>query len=152
MTYSPNLPINSGWKSTIQNAFQVLRRIKFIVEDDFTFTDFDPQTDFSGMTVTNYLVNRARGIKIGSIFYFSINISATVAAPLASIIRVTLPYTAFSSGDQFGASQNLNAGTSEVGFYIIANGLNGLSFARPGYANFGAGATQVAANGFIEVN
>lgn len=155
MSYSPNLPVSSGWKSTIENAFQVLRRIKFIIEGDFSFGDFDPQTNYQGMTTSGYQVYRARYLKIGDMFWFSYNSLASVAAPLTSTITITIPFTAKTRvGDrqQGGAGFTSSAGAAECAFWNILSGTNTVRFHRYAGNNWAAGFVELAVNGFIEVN
>lgn len=157
MTYSPNLPIGSGWKSTLQIAFQTLRRIKFIIESDFQWKDFDPNLNFYGMTVTNLLVPRCRYLLLGNIIYFSIDIRCTLGGAAANIITVSLPEniitppTNYSSATQGGGAFYTNAGVEETGFWLSRANRNTIDFQRAGYANFGAGAFIGIANGFIEI-
>jgi len=154
MSYSPNLPIGSAWKSTLTLAFQTLRRIKFIIESDFVFSDFNPQTNFNGMTVTNYDAARCRIFVLNKVAFVSINIVATLAAPFASSIVVSLPENIVSSlgVSQRGATQIANAGVDEVGNWTISAESNQITFSRnPVGTNFSAGQANIRVNTFFEI-
>lgn len=153
--YQPNLPILPDWKGTLTVAFAQLRRAIFVVEGSFGWTDFNPSTDFAGMTVTNYILNRARYLKIGNFSWVSIHLTATLAATLASTITITLPVTAGISGSitpaQGGACTIKNAGAEETGGWRIQSTSNQIVVSRKPVANFGAGNVEVLLNSVIEV-
>ena len=153
--FSPNFSVDANWKSTISKAFQQLRRVKFVVENTFSFGDFDPQTNFSGMTVTNYRVYRARYLKIFGMLWFSFEITATLAAPLAANVYIIIPGTGpdpdATSAGQSGGAQIRNAGVYETGTWLLVGNTNQLQMNRPAWAAFTAGAAVFRANGFVEV-
>lgn len=156
MTYSPNLPIGTGWKSTLQVAFQTLRRVKFIIENDFRFVEFDPNPSFGGMTVTNYSAPKCRILILNKIAFVSINISATLAAPFTNIVTVTLPDNIITSisASQKGATQIANAGAEEVGIWQSLSGTNTIGFLRTvgGVGtNYSAGVWNIRLNTFLEI-
>jgi len=153
MSFSPNFKVLTDWRSSLNVAFSVLRRIKFIIEGDFSFGDFDPQSNFNGMTVTNYLVNRARYLRIGNLFIFSLDIRATLAAPFAVRVDYTIPVTAAgtSSSVQGGGAWGYNAGVIESGAVWGINGAsNAIYSLRPALAAYTAGSYIFVANGLIE--
>lgn len=158
MTVSPNLKVQKDWRGTLNLAFSVLRRIAFLTPEDFSFGTFDPQTDFAGMAVTNYRVYRTRYLKIFNFLWFSVDMSATLAAPLTNVVYVTIPATASldnatvvgTSGQAVGAAIG-NAGGLETGTAQISNGSNRLQFLRATVNNYTAGSASFRANGFLEV-
>lgn len=154
MTYSPNLPINSGWKSTIQNAFQILRRIKFVVEDDFKWRDFDPQLNFGTMTATAVRVYSMRGLRIGNLFHFEGTIAATLAAVFTTDVKMTIPYAIYAGPTSLitaGSVPVMNAGAWESGWWFGLPNTNELNIRRFPVANYTAGAFMSCVNGTIEV-
>ncbi len=158
MSYSPNLPITSGWKSTLALAFQLLRRIKFIIEEDWSFGSFDPQIDYNGMTTTNNRTVHCRYLKIGKMLFLSLNIQCTLAAPLASSIFMTLPsgcvaanYDDSTNGYQGGPVYLAVNGIAEVGYFFILQNTSLITFKRPTAAAYLAGTFQVRENFFIEI-
>lgn len=154
MTYSPNLPINSGWKSTVQNAFQVLRRIKFMVEHDFEWTDFDPKLNFGTMTATAVQVYDMRGRRVGNTFEFYGTVGATLAAVFATDVTVTIPYTIASRPTSiiFGESiPVMNAGAWESGWWYGLPNTNLVNIRRFPVAAYTAGAFMTCLSGTVEV-
>ncbi len=157
MTYFEriNLPISSGWKSTLANAFQVLRRIAFVVPETFSFGDFDPQIDFRGMANAGLITNRARYLKIYKLLFFSLDFEATLGAPLTNYVTITLPegLTAYGE-DSFhnGSVQINNAVTGEADFWNCEGGTNLVNIFRTGAVNYTAVATRWHVSGFLEVN
>jgi hypothetical protein len=151
MTYSPNLPISSGWKSTLANAFQTLRRVKFIVEETFSFGDFNPQTNYNGMAATGLNEYRARYLKIGKFFLFSYDSLATVAAPFTNNVTITIPYTVKGDRQQGGGAVVSNGGAGESGFFTAVADTNTVIFHRVNDGNWGAGFLEIVCNGFIEI-
>ena len=151
--YTPNLAVLSDWITSLTVAFSKLRRISFVVENTFTFEDFDPQTNYLGMTVTNYIVNRARYLKIFGLAWFSLDISATVAAPLANSVTITLPVTcAGDIGNKQGAGALLRlVGGDETGYWITDSQVNLITFRRSTAINYAAGVLRIISNGFFEV-
>lgn len=148
--FSPNT-------ANLKSLLLTLRRVPFVIEDTFTFGDFDPQLDFQGMTVTNLRVRRARFLKIWSFFWFSIDFSATLAAPLNTTIRITIPYTTKSSGNP---SLSFNQGGGAVvvdsvgadGFWLSGSDTNIIAVFKDNTAIYGAGGARVSLNGFLEIN
>jgi hypothetical protein len=153
MSFSPNLKVLTDWRSSLTVSFSLLRRIKFIIEGDFSFGDFDPQSNFNGMTVTNYLVNRARYLRIGNLFIFSLDIRATLAAPFAQAVNYTIPATATgtSASVQGGGIYGYNAGVADNGAWGITGATNIIYSLRPSLAAYTAGSYIFIANGVIEV-
>lgn len=151
----PNLKVLSDWRSSLNVAFSTLRRIPFLTEPVFQMGDFNPQTNFNGMTVTNYRVYRARYLKIYKFLWFSFEITATLAAPFAANVMITIPGTGYDPEQTFagqsGGAQIRNAGAYETGTWLLVGRTNVLQLNRPGWANFTAGASVFRANGFVEV-
>lgn len=150
-----NFAVLRSWQQTCTVAFNTLRRIAFIVEDSFQFGDFDPQTNYNGMTLTLYQVKRARFLKIWKFLWLSIDIVGTVAVPLASGITITIPDGCTVAGlatdyQAFGADV-VNNGTSEAGFARAIGLTNAVTFYRTASGNFGAGVSEITANGFLEI-
>lgn len=152
MTFSPNLKVLSDWRSSLTVAFSTLRRIAFIVLDDFSFGDFNPNTNFSTMTATAYVCNRARYVKIGKFMFFSIDIQATLAAVFTSAVRITLPYTVAGESTSFQgvAGFGQNGGTGEACVAQVAGGASDMFIYRYNNANYTAGAWRARINGFME--
>jgi hypothetical protein len=154
--FTPNYTLDSSWKATLNKVFQQMRRVKFVVEDTFSFGDFDPQTNWNGMTVTGYQVYRARYLKIYKLLWLSIDIRATLAAPFAGSVDVTIPYVIKGSDEVSGAQQSLfvrisNASTNEPGMCVAVANTNILTFFRIPIAAFTAGSAILTYNGFLEV-
>lgn len=153
--FSPKLAILSDWRSSLSVAFSYFRRIKFVVENTFELGDFDPQTNWKGMTVTNYEVYRARYLKIWKFAWISIDIIGTVAAPFAPNVVITVPFTMDSSvtKQQGGAATCTNGGLPEACGWVTsaANGPATISFYRMPVANFGAGIVRLNLNAFLEI-
>lgn len=152
MTYSPNLPISSGWKSTVQNAFQVLRRIKFLVEDDFTWTNFTPTLDFGTMAATGITIDM-KTMRVANTLFFRGQISATLAAVFGSQVLISLPSNGVVTSGFFlgGSIPVLNAGVWEAGQWVLGSDSNKLRIRRGNVANYTAGLFSCILNGFIEV-
>lgn len=149
--YSPKLIIANGWQTTLHAAFQTLRRIKFVVDNTFSFGDFDPQFNFNGMGTAALIVYRARFLKILNLLWVSIDFTVTLSAPLAANIGIIIPATAAGSS-VVGASQAFYSYIGGVpGNSVIAGGTNILNIQNSGLGNFAATATRILANGFIEV-
>lgn len=153
MTVSPNFIIRPTWKGTLQTAFSFLRRVTLLEPSDFSFGDFDPQINWSGMTVTNVEVNRCRYLKINKFIWFSIDIRATLAAPLAAIVSVDIPTGATALGPQVqgAGALFLNGGTGEIGSWSTIADRGFVYAQRADFTNFSAGSWVFVANGFIEV-
>jgi hypothetical protein len=152
---SPNLPINTSWRSTLANAFQTLRRIAFLTEQVFQWGDFDPQIDWQGMAASTVLINRSRYLKIWRFFWFSVDFQATLAAPFTNYITIQIPSTVAPDSPttfQAGGTMIQNAGALEAGFWFATSSQNTLKFERTASGNFTAGAARIWGNGFIEVN
>jgi len=155
--YSPNLPISSSWKSTLSNAFQLLRRVKFLVEDTFDWGSFNPQVNYTGMTTSNVIVYRARYLKIWKFFWFSIDAAATLAAPLSPYIVIKIPYTiplsSFTSDSiQGDACMVMDNSIFEPGLWYGLSKSNEITFIRSGVVNWSAGNNRIITNAFLEVN
>lgn len=155
--YSPILNIASGWRTTVGNAFQTLRRVSFVIEDTFSFGDFDPQINWKGMAATAVVVRRARYLRIFNFLLFSLDISATLAAPFATEVQVTLPDSKTTYGTQNnneaqgGAYNGSNAGVGETNPWNSNSGWSYLSLQRVNGAAYTAGAFRAILNGFLEV-
>lgn len=151
-----NFTLDAAWRATLNKVFQQLRRVKFVVENSFSFGDFDPEINWNGMAATAVDVRRARYLKIFKMFWFSVDIRATLAAPFAAGVFITLPSVIISnanekSGVQGGGAYMFNAGTAEVGTWSGNAGTNILNAYRPGTAVHTAGAFIFIANGFLEI-
>lgn len=154
-TLNLNLHIGKTWKDTLQSAFSYLRRIPFVVQDTFSFGDFDPNINWNGMTVSAVNIFKARYLKIGNMLWVTFYITATLAAPLAQVIYITVPGTApigdnnanRVQGDLFWTA---NAGVSESGRWVFYPGFNVLECGRFAAA-YGAGVSIFALNTFLEV-
>ena len=152
--FSINPSLLHGWKQTLTIFFSKIRRVSFVVEDTFSFGDFNPQVNWNGMTATVVSVNRARYLKIWKFFWFSIDISATLAAPFTTSVILTIPHTAYQSspaGAHITAGLLQNAGAYEVGTCQVAGGSDQMTIFRTALGAYTAGAFLFRANGFIEV-
>lgn len=151
--FSPNVSLLSSWRQSITVLLQTLRRVKFVVENTFSFGDFDPQPNWFGMAATNVLIYRARYLRIYKFLWISVDISATLAAPFTNGIGITIPWTLagdIASNQAFGARVSNNS-VNDSGV-VIGNGtFSAVLFIRPVAANFTAGVTRITANGFFEV-
>jgi hypothetical protein len=135
-------------------AFQTLRRVKFIVEPDFTWRDFNPNTNFGGMAVTGYEAVEARYMILGKLLFFSVDLRATLAAPFTNYVKFTIPEgkTAKGPKGQGAGAVVWNAGSLTPGHWGAGSNGSTIDFAiTPGYANYGAGLWIGIANGFIEI-
>lgn len=151
MTYTPNLTVGRDWRGTLNKSFSILRRVLFLTPDDYEMVDFDPQFDGNGMTVSAFSVPRCRKMLIGKMLWISLDIRATLAAPFATSIKITIPNTATGTAAQQGATSMANAGVAETGHYAIDGGKNVISFLRGAFGAYTAGAAQWNLNAFIEV-
>lgn len=153
---SLNPSILSTWKSTLAVAFQGFRKPKFATEDTFEFIDFDPQVNFNGMTVTNPVI-MSRYLKLKNLLFFSIEIYATLAAPFAAVITITIPGTLATSSSslpitraQSGGCLTQNGLPLESGIWYGNANSNQINLVRTAGA-YGAGTGRVNANGFVEI-
>lgn len=149
-----NPAILSSWRTTLQVFFQQLRKVAFVVENTFSFGDFDPQIDWNGMTVTDVIIYRARYLKIWKLLFLSIDLKGTLAAPLADKYYLTLPPGNIIAGDRtvlqlIVSVSNTNNG--EIGLIKLFGEQNKMECYRPLYAAYVAGAMRMRAQGFIEV-
>lgn len=157
MSFTLNLKVLKDWRSSLSVAFQILRRIQFIVEDTFSWGDFDPQIDWGGMAATGIEVGRCRYLKIWNFLWFSIDIRASLAAPFTTQVGITLPGTSTGGGDyspkrvQGGAMIVYNAGVESIGSHDITDDTNVTYIKRPALAAYTAGLFIVIGTGFIEV-
>lgn len=112
------------------------------------------------MTVTNVAVKTTSAFRVNNVYFFRLDIFATLAAPLAAQFYITLPITTPGTNLGTGATIDMqggscairNAGAVEVGLWRIFGGTNQIIVQRtPGGTAFGAGDTQIILNGFIEV-
>jgi len=160
--YTPNLIIAKSWQQTLKSAFTQLRKWKFLVEDSFSFGDFTPHPItaatplnfyFSSMTVTNYVLYRARYLKIFGLLLFSVDFSATLAAPLGNTIKIVLPATLAGASNyaQCGFANINNTTATEPGTWAGAGGNSTIDVYKIAVANYSAAATNIRVNGFVEV-
>lgn len=150
--FKANYSVLRDWKTTLTVAFQQLRRIPFIIEDTFQFGDFDPQTNFNGMTISNYVLYGARYLKIKNLLWFHYDMTVTLAAPLAASIKIIIPGTASTEyGIQSGYAQIDNAVTGESDGWYLLPGTNEIVIFRTGVVNYTAVATRIKLNGWVEV-
>jgi len=153
VTYSPNLPIGSGWKSTLQAAFQTLRRVKFIIEENFSFGDFDPQVNWNGMTVSAVNIRKARYLKLFKLFFVSVDIQATLAAPLTLNVTITIPETIYGTSTEYqsGAGSGNSGGPAVTLVWQAQGTTDKILIYRYDFANYGAGVFRGVFNGFLEI-
>lgn len=154
--FSPNLKILNDWRSSLTTAFSQLRRVPFVVEDTFQFTNFDPSPTTT-MNTSNLSITTAVGLKLNKLFFFSVEFTMTLAAPLSDTINFIIPYTAaIAPGSTIGRTQVGGCETStagvpnQVGLWHIDQNSNKIITVR--YAGaYGAGTGTVRVNGFVEV-
>lgn len=159
MTNLPSLVIGSGWRETLNNAFATLRRINFLIYENFIFKTFDPKLDFQGMTATNYLVRRARFLKIYKFLWLSVDVSVTLAAPFDVQMFLTIPPACIIAGNNTtdtiprqGSSLIMqNAGVLEAGYWLGLALSNQISIQRNAGGNYTAGGARFVFNGFLEI-
>ena len=155
--FSPNLKILADWRETFTSAFQELRRFPFATQNTFAWSNFNPQTNWRGMTTTLITISRTRYMLVNKILYFSLDISATLAAPLTNSVLITLPESLLAPGQaitpnaQAGATALLDGGILYTGKWILYDGLNVIALQSATGANFAAGSFRCVTNGFIEV-
>lgn len=151
-----SLPINKNIAGTLRAWRSEFVSGMLLSVSDFFFKDFEPATNFGTMTVTNYTVNRARYFSLWKFCWFSIDIRATLAAPLGTTVVVSLPVSAppikTLAEVQGAGAYMFNAGVAETGTWSISGGQNAINIHRPGTAAFTAGSFIVIANGFIEID
>lgn len=150
MSISPNLKVGNDWRGSLNVAFATLRRILFIQESDFSFGDFDPQVNWNGMAASNVSILRARYLKIFNMLWFSLDLSATLAATFTTSFSIIMPATAGSVGLQSFAGIGQNGGSNEGCVAEIQAGTNILNIYRIGFGNYSAGSTRQRINGFME--
>ena len=148
-----NASIQNTWRQSLTTILQILRRVVFVVEDSFSFGDFDPQIDWGGMTVTLVSIPRARYLKIWKMLWISVSFEGTVAAPLTTTIKITIPGTAqgVATAIQAYIFRLFEAATIQAGTVLIRGGNNTLEFQKLNSANYTAGAVTLRLNGFFEV-
>jgi hypothetical protein len=148
---SPNLKVLSDWRSTTSVAFSVLRRIAFIKEDDFKFGDFDPKTTFRGMGTADYVIYRARFLKVFKLLFLSLDLSVTVSAPLTFGINIELPEGTTAAAGAGGGQSFCIYVNGTPGTAVISEEQSNLRLDNAGFTNFGAGGVRIIGNGFLEV-
>ena len=156
--YQPNLTLGNAWRNTIQALFVQLRRIKFAVEETFSFGDFDPQVNWQAMTVTGPVVNRARYFKIFNLAFISLNISSTITvAGAVNFIQITVPFTFKTTNPddptnslQIGYGAILNTAGSAV-YSPARSGRNVITFYKMDQTAFAAATFNLIFGGFFEV-
>lgn len=153
---SLNPSILSTWKSTLAIAFQGFRKPKFATEDTFEFIDFDPQVNFGGMTTTNPII-MAKYLKLKNLLLFSVDISATLAAPFVAYFVIKIPGTLANSTTplpfnriQSGGCLTQNGLPLEAGIWYGNANANEITLVRSAGA-FAAGVGRIMANGFVEI-
>lgn len=143
------------WKQSLVVAFSQLRRVNFLTQEVFAWGDFLPVIDWGGMATSNFVLGRARYLKIWKFLWFSLDFRATVAAPLFNRITVQIPGTfpvdEIRSVYQGGGLTIQNNGANEAGFWYAGSGTNLLNFQRTAGGNFTAGTAAVFCNGFVEI-
>lgn len=153
--FTPRIVSANTWENTMATLAGVLNRQKFVTEGTYIFTNWEPEFNWNGMTVTIPRVYKARIQTLGKISFISLQFGATLAAPLANTIGVNLPVTAplLESGtSQCLAVRYSIGGTDEMGQAILNDGTNQLLLRRAPVANFTAAAIYVQlCQGFIEV-
>ena len=153
--FSPKLNILSTWNSTIGQAFQLFRRVLFVVEDTFSWGTWTPTlTGNNGMTVSAVHVRVARYLKIGKMFWFRLDLEFTPVAPLSTAISVSIPVTTLPDGTgtgQFFGLYLLHGGAGVATFGNAQEGQNYISFYRPNIVNYAAGVARAISSGFLEV-
>lgn len=157
--FSPNFTLDEAWRTTLNKVFQQLRRIRFVVEDTFSFGTFDPTVDFQGMTISNYIVQRARFLRIWKFLWLSVDVTVTLASPFTVQMFVILPPGCTVAGDgtdstdsrQGGSLVMQNNSTLEAGYWLALPLSNRISIQRNAGGNYSAGNARFAFNTFIEV-
>lgn len=152
--FIPKLKIGSNAAQTGALLIQLLRGKKLAAEETFgQWTEFDPQFNFSGMGVTAYKLYGARYLRLNKTVFMELRASATLAAPLANTITVTVPWNwrnIETAGDAATILQN--AGAWETGLWTKATpGGNIMNLHRAPIANYGAGAWEVRVSLVTEV-
>ncbi len=152
--YSPNFAIGSGWRSSMQLVVSQLRKIKFVVEETFSWGDFEPQATFSGMTVAGYAVKRARYLKLWGFLFFRVDLIATLSGAMSNAIYITVPGTAFGdTGELQSAGCRIdNVTLAQSGTWNASGQQDVVGFYLPNLANYVAGDVRISAVGLIEVS
>lgn len=155
-----NASIQTSWKASLQTILQKLRRVSFVVEDTFSWGNFEPTLTYSGgMTGTAYFLRTARYLKIWKFLWFRFDFDITPVAPLSTTIYFSLPATTpgdvdVVTGTHVGQTCLVlitGAVTNEVGSGYIGRERNQLSIQRANNAAFTAVQNRITCNGFIEV-
>lgn len=155
MTTTVNLTVGKDWRSTLNAAFSILRRILFLTPKDFEFGNFDPQINWRGMTATGVFVRRARYLKIGKLLFVSFWIQATLGGALTTSIYVIPPGTGPTNPDtnatQGGLTYIFDNALNATGKWFFYTNFNIIEISRLDSASFTAGTTIFTLNTFLEI-
>lgn len=144
-----NTSITRDWKTSISALLQTLRRVKIVIENTFSWGDFDPQRDWGAPA--SYVLSRARYLKIGKMMWISFHASATLGGAAASL-EIVLPYKAKGPA-QWGTLTVLNnAVNTSAGVWFVGGEARDLMLLfRNQLAAYVAGVTIISFNTFVEV-
>jgi hypothetical protein len=151
--FSPKLSILSTWNSTVSQAFQMFRRVKFVVEDTFSWGDWLPAVSGqSGMVVNNITIFNARYLKLFNFLWVTFDIQFVTAAPFSTSVLLSLPATAAApqKSAQFAATV-VSGGGTDAGLAILDREANQIALFRPAAAAYAAATYRITCNGFFEV-
>lgn len=149
-----SLPINKNIAGTLRAWRSEFVGGRLISLNDLAFNDFDPATNFGTMAATDYTVNQARYLTVGTLMFFTFDIQATLAATFGTQIIVSLPNAARGDVGRYQAAAGIgqNGGAGEGCIAQINGGSTGLGIYRPAVAAYSAGAWRARINGFIEID
>ncbi len=149
-----SLPISKNIASTLRAWRSEIIQNRLASFDEVVFKDFIPAANYGSLAVSDYQVFRARYRVLGKMLFFSIDISATLAAPLSNSYTIFLPLTAAGTVDVIQGGQGFsdNGGASQGCLWQIYGTTNQLVIYRNSLANYTAGSTRARINGFIEID
>lgn len=85
--------------SNVENLLKELKRVPFVIEDTFTFKDYDPQVTGVALTVTGTKVRHCRYLKIWKFVWLSFYFQTTMSAGAGVEIDMVLPEGLIGAGN-----------------------------------------------------
>lgn len=148
-----SLPINLNIAGTLRAWRSEIIGAALIAIENFFFKDFDPRTDFFGMTTANYKVYHAKYIWIGPIFWMTFDIGATLSGSMTGAISITIPAIAAGTSSSLQGLVGIaeNAGSTEVCLAQPVGEQTQIRIYRPTATAYTAGDWRARVNGFVWV-
>ena len=146
---NPQIALLPTWEASHRMFITKLKNEKIVKDKTFSFEDFLPVFDWTGMTISGLSVGTANVLRIGSLVFLHVNAGVTLAAPLATVFSFTIPYTAKSNFA--GAVRIDNAVFREIGNWACGIGTNIVFIRRPAAVAYTATASAFNLSCWIEV-